>query len=242
MNKCFPFNKGFSNEKDLLFCFHHAGGSATQFRSWLEYISLIDVVPVELPGKATRRAEKYVESMAELVPHLAHAIAGICTNKRIYLFGHSMGAIIAYQVAHYLEKELKIKPRLLIAAARQAPQAPSMDRYTSAKGFDILLEELRWLNGTPNIILENKNIQEIILPEIRREYILNESYVYAGEKISCDICVHYGKEDPDLTEGALLGWRDVTTGSVDIKAYGGDHFFVYSHLKEYIESLGPLLV
>jgi len=87
MNKCFPFNKGFSNEKDLLFCFHHAGGSATQFRSWLEYISLIDVVPVELPGKATRRAEKYVESMAELVPHLAHASwPGACFKTAATVF------------------------------------------------------------------------------------------------------------------------------------------------------------
>jgi medium-chain acyl-[acyl-carrier-protein] hydrolase len=225
MKQWFPFNKDNSTKQAYLFCFHH-GGTAASFRIWTQYESPLEIIPVELPGKASRMSEVYIESFEELVPDAAEAILEKSKGKKIFLYGHSMGAIFAFSIAYQLEKLHGINPELLIVAGRHAPHFPNQDAYHSSMGNDKLLEELKRLSGTPKEIINSKELQSFLLPVIRRDYILNESYCYQGEKISCPILAHAGTKDPDAGKELMSHWKEVTSGSMYLEEYGGTHFFI----------------
>lgn len=237
MSHSFPFSKEVRSKKKLLFCFHHAGGSAAIFREWMRSDSPFEVIPVELPGKSTRLSEPYQTSMAQLIPTLTADIFELAGECEIYLFGHSMGAILAFQIAYAMQMVYGKSIRLLAVAGRQAPQEPNFDRYRSDMGDEKLLEELKRMDGTPKELLENEEVQKYILPIIKRDYALNESYCYNNEKIQADILVHSGKDDPDLNFERIEGWKNVTDGTTRIREWEGGHFFLFELEDAYFREL-----
>ena len=226
MNQWFPFQENRDLKNKLLFCFHHAGGTAAVYRGWVGMGGELSVLPVELPGKATRIKETFMENMDVLSGQIAEAVSECAGQREIYLFGHSMGAAIAFQVACRLEAMFHKKPAALVVAGRQPPHFPNRDRYRSDMGTDALLQEMIRISGAPDYLLKNQELQNFILPQIRRDYKLNESFRYHNEKLSCRILAYAGSRDEDAPVEVMEHWKQVTTGEFQIERMEGDHFFV----------------
>lgn len=236
-NVCFPFDDLEENKNIKVFCFSHAGGSALIFRKWLKRDSEIEVIPVELPGKGTRIGEEAITDFEKLTEQLSQSIAKKINNERFYLFGHSMGAIIAFDIASKLEKIHEIKPEKLIVVGRQAPHFPNEDKFKSYMGDEALIDEMKRVNGTPKEFFENEAFLKFMIPIIRNDYKLNESYEYKGEKINIPIIAHSAKYDYEADEGIMSHWSEVTNNTFKLKSFNGDHFFIYDEKMNYYKEL-----
>ena len=241
-NQWFPFSTYPLNDMEhkKIFCFHHAGGSASVYRKWTFDKKKMNFICVELPGKGTRRKEPFIGNFNQLLEPLCLNILKVSDGKPFILFGHSMGAAMAFYVANHLQKFYGVLPEKLIAAGRQAPQDEDPGEFKSWMGDDALIEELKRYNATPKDILENKELLAYILPEVRKDYTLNESLVYHGERIDAPICINYGTKDFGATSTIMQRWQSVTTKEFKEKEFEGDHFFVLNSelYPEYLATAG----
>ena len=241
--KWFPFshlNETKQVNTHKLFCFHHAGGTAAAFKNWVRNQQNVAIYSVELPGKATRIRENFSTHYQELVPEIAETIENEVGESSFSLFGHSMGAVLAFKIAYFLETELMRKPNRLIVAGRHAPQEEYKDPYQTYMGDDKLIEELKRVNGTPKEILENEALLNFLLPSIKNDYKLNESFDYKNEVLSIPITAHVSDQDPDANFSQMQKWKQVTNRDFEIKEYSGDHFFIYKLGKTYYEEVAKI--
>ncbi|WP_341299965.1 alpha/beta fold hydrolase [Lysinibacillus sp. FSL H8-0500] len=222
----FPFSCNHQADVNL-FCFHHAGGSASNYREWISGYRHLNIYSVELPGKGTRRMEEPILNIAALGAKVAQAIESISKDKKVVLFGHSMGAAIAFEVAHYLENYTDVQLQLLVAASRQAPHCKGKDKYHSTMADHYLIQELHRLGGTPQCLLNNQEFLNFVIPSIKNDYILHESFSYTGQKLNIPVIAHYGDEDPDLADTDMSCWREVTNNSFSFENFQGSHFYLY---------------
>ena len=224
------------SNKKYMFCFHHAGGNAAVFRKWTLEDWPIRVASAELPGKGIRMNEKFIEDIDVLADEIAKAIVKKTKGEDFYLFGHSMGAVIAFKTAYLLENKYNRQPSKLIVVGRPAPPEPNPNQFGSMED-EVLIEELIKINATPKEILENKEMMSFFLPRIRSDYKLHESYVYGGEKIKTPIIAHAGKSDIGSTADIMCQWAEVTEGDFMIREFEGDHFFIHNLKEEYTKKL-----
>src|SRR5215217_254651 len=163
-----------------LFCFPYAGGGDSIFRSWQESLSdTIEVCPVQLPGRGSRIAEPPYTEMDQLVRAAGQAIAPYL-DKPFALFGHSMGALIAFEFARYLRKEYSAEPVHLFVSGRPSPQSTSEPLDLDQLDTE-LPEILSSRNGRPAQSLKDPELMELVLPMLRADLALCESYSYAPE-------------------------------------------------------------
>jgi medium-chain acyl-[acyl-carrier-protein] hydrolase len=210
-----------------LFCFPYAGGGAAVFRLWARSLpAAIEVCPIELPGRGNRISEPPFRR----IEPLAHAIADIIRpylDKPYALFGHSLGAILAFDLARKLRREQQPHPVHLFASGCRAPHL--LDRTSSR--YDLpdqdLVEELRTLNGTPAEALANRELMAVMLPILRADFEALDTYVYAAEPpLQCPLTVFGGLHDDGITREELEAWREQTNAGVRVCLLPGDHFFV----------------
>lgn len=237
----FPFSQDLEGNKEsmLVFCFHHAGGSASIYKKWTNYNADNEIcfVPVELPGKGCRAKEEYIFDMEELTTQLAYAITAYAKGRKYILYGHSMGAAIAFKTAYQIEKNYEHTPIMLLVSGRHSPCVDIKDRYQTDMDDSILLHELEVMGGTPKIILENKEIMDALLPFIKNDYKLNESFQYQNEIIHIPIYAFAGSKDADATIDMLDDWDTVTTCSLKKQEFPGEHFFIFDLGEDYIIAL-----
>lgn len=188
------------NNRDIVFCFHHAGGSASVYRKWTLKKEKINFVCVELPGKGTRRKERFIENFEELVGPLVESIINVADDRNILFFGHSMGAAMAFYAAAYMAQNYGREPRKIVVAGRQAPNEVNLTEFKSYMDDDALIKELIRYQATPKEILQNQELLSFVLPEVRRDYKLNESFIYRGECINSPLILHSGVNDMCLEE------------------------------------------
>ncbi|QGG51332.1 thioesterase II family protein [Lysinibacillus pakistanensis] len=237
----FPFSC--DNHSDInVFCFHHAGGSASNYKEWVRKCTQVNMYSVELPGKATRRSEEPILNIEEVSVKIAQEISQISKNKKVVLFGHSMGAAIAFEVAYYLETNTHIQLQLLVAASRQAPHCQGKDKYHSSMPDQNLIEELYRLGGTPPLLLENQEFLNFVIPSIKNDYTLHESHCYKGQILTTPIIAHFGEEDPDLSIADLGRWQEVTHHDFILQKFQGGHFFLYEIEDSYLQSLEDTII
>jgi len=235
----FPFVKDINSDTAIkMFCFHHAGGTASVFREWVTWQDRLAIYPVELPGKATRLSERYIHSGEKLISKLAAEIDRVLLpNEKFYLFGHSMGAMIAFKVAFYLEKIYARQAEKVILVARHAADVEEKIGYQTYMGDEALIGDLKRIGGTPDEILDNKDIINCLLPGIISDYKLNDNLLYLGEVINSPIRIDIGENDTDTPFELVKRWRSLTTNKTDINNYPGGHFFLYDLKKTYYNSL-----
>ncbi|EON73885.1 thioesterase II family protein [Lysinibacillus sphaericus] len=237
----FPFSRDNLREVNL-FCFHHAGGSASNFKGWVSECKQVNVYGVELPGKGTRRIEEPILNITELGVKMAKAIESISKNRKVVLLGHSMGAAMAFEVAHYLENFTDIELQLLVVVSRQAPHCEGKDRYHSTMADHYLIQELHRQGGTPQQLLENQEFINFVIPSIKNDYILHESFSYNGQKLNTPIIAHYGEDDMDLTETDILQWQEMTHNEFSIQKFQGGHFFFYELGNKYLKIIEDSII
>jgi surfactin synthase thioesterase subunit len=210
-----------------LFCFPHAGASALIYRSWQDGLPAdIEVCPIQLPGRGTRMMERPFTQLAPLVEVLARALAPLL-DMPFAFFGHSLGALVSFELALRIRREYGRHPvRLLVSAAR-APQFPHLRSPIHALPEKEFLAEVRRLNGTPGELLDHKELMEIMLPLLRADFEVYETYSYSNETpLSCPISAFGGLQDQRVNDRDLLGWRAQTNGAFSLRMLPGDHFFL----------------
>eukprot|EP00828_Plagiopyla_frontata_P040858 TRINITY_DN5657_c0_g1_i6.p2 TRINITY_DN5657_c0_g1~~TRINITY_DN5657_c0_g1_i6.p2 ORF type:complete len:503 (-),score=96.87 TRINITY_DN5657_c0_g1_i6:42-1550(-) len=241
-NKWFPFEtckNNIYNSSDVcdVFCFSHAGGSASTYRKWTLEFKGVNFICVELPGIGTRRNEEFITDFKLIVKSLADNIEKKVNNENFYFYGHSMGAAIAFFTASFMLKHNIKSPKKIIVAGRQNPSEKNLKEFKTYMDDNALINELKRYNATPKEVLENEEFLKIIIPELRKAYKLNESFIYSGDKISIPIIAHAGKYDSEANCEIMLRWKKMTTNDFKIREFDGDHFFIFNNEKEYKERL-----
>jgi medium-chain acyl-[acyl-carrier-protein] hydrolase len=210
-------------------CFPYAGGSARVFYSWLEKLDTdIELCPVELPGHGRRLAESPYTRLFPLVEAIASEIAPFL-DRAYAFFGHSMGALLAFELTRHLREQEMTLPDHLFLSGRRPPQFPDDDPPTANLSDAELIEKLRWLRGTPPEILENDELRELLFPVLRADFAVCETYEHTWrDPLPCPITAFGGRRDPATRQGELRQWRHHTSDEFSKKVFGGNHFFLHS--------------
>lgn len=224
-----PSSRPASGASVRLFCFPYAGGGASVFSAWPEgFPPEIDVHAVQLPGREGRWRERPFTEMQPLVESLAQELAPL-VDRPFAFFGHSMGALIAFELARHLRRTQGLRPIHLLASAYPAPHRP--DRFPPIHHLPepALLDELRRLNGTLDEILQNRELMTLLLPTIRADCAMCETYVHAVEPpLDCAISAYLGERDPRARYEDVAAWRHHTRRAFAVRVFPGHHFFLHT--------------
>ena len=212
-----------------LFCFPYAGGAASVFTKVLNGLPAeIEVCPVELPGRGSRLSEPPVKDLASLVEIVAEELAPHL-GQPFAFFGHSMGALLGFELTRYLRRIHRVEPVHLLVSAGRAPQVRASEPATWDLLDHQLIDKMRRLNGTPQAVLDNPELMALVLPIIRADLVAIDSYVYRDEPpLSCPITAFGGLQDSSVTREQLGPWREQTAASFTLRMLPGDHFFLHS--------------
>lgn len=213
-----------------LFCFHYAGGGALIFRNWSDYLSSnIELCAIELPGRGRRLSESPYTQLKPLIQTLSLALYSYL-DKPFAFFGHSMGGLVSFELARQLRREYNLSPKCLFVSGCRAPQIPDSDPPIHQLSDSEFLEELRRLNGTPEAILQNQELMELLLPCLRADFAILETYTYQYESpLNCKIIGFQGKEDQEVSPTEMQAWQQQTNANFYLHALPGNHFFLHSH-------------
>ncbi|MGW1216683.1 thioesterase II family protein [Streptomyces sp. NPDC002499] len=215
-------------------CFPHAGGSATAFVELARALPAdFDVVAVQYPGRQDRYAEEPFTALAPLVEAVAGELARVLAadpGRPYALFGHSMGALLAFETARLLAQGELPGPRRLFLSGRGGPgvrRGLLRDHYDDAE----LVAELRTLGGTDQDMLDSPDVLEMILPALRADYRLVDAYRWqGGEPLAAGITALVGDSDPMVPVGAARMWREHTGGDFALEVFPGGHFYLADHV------------
>ncbi|MER6382143.1 alpha/beta fold hydrolase [Streptomyces sp. NPDC001250] len=212
----------------VLVCLPHAGGSASYFFPVSRRLSCVaDVLAVQYPGRQDRRHEPCIDSVPALADALARELMPL-RDRALVLFGHSLGATLAFEVALRLEGE-GVTLQALFASGRRAPSTVR-DEQVHLKGDAELMADIVRLGGTDAQVLGDEDIMRMLLPAIRADYRAAETYRYTpGSALSCPVTVLTGDADPHVTNEEAQAWRRHTTGAFGLEVFAGGHFFLNSH-------------
>lgn len=210
-----------------LFCFPYSGGSASIFVPWARALpASIEVWPIQLPGRGARLSEPPFTQMNALVQALFQAILPYL-DKPFIFFGHSMGALLSFELARYLRRHAGLLPVHLIASGHRAPQVPDPDPPIHNLPEPAFLDELRRLNGTPEEILHHDELRQLLLPTLRADFTVCETYAYTNdEPLECPISAFGGLQDKDVARYHLEAWQLQTRSTFTVRMFPGDHFFL----------------
>jgi medium-chain acyl-[acyl-carrier-protein] hydrolase len=228
-----PYHKRNLRAVVRLFCFPYAGGSASVYvRSLGRLTPLIEVCPVQLPGRENRLSEPYLTSVADVARAVA-AAQGLRPyfDMEFAFFGHSLGALLAYESIQTLWQTGGPLPKHLIVSAHRAPHIPLPHEPTWQLPDTEFKQRVKELNGTPGEVLEHPELQALMLPLIRADFRLDETYSPspAHQVLHCPVTVFGGTRDGEVPESHLRAWSQWTNDRFDLKMIEGDHFFIHSH-------------
>ncbi len=218
----------------------HAGGSASFYRPVAQALSpRIEVLAVQYPGRQDRRHEPMAGTIADLADGVSEAV-GAAVDRPFAIFGHSMGATLAYEVAVRLEAD-GIRPERVFASGRRAPSA-FRDERVHQRDDNGLIAEMQSLSGTDQQIFGDEELLRMVLPAIRNDYRAAETYRHTGgPRLACPVTAMIGESDPKATLEEVRAWRTHTDGEFELKTYTGGHFYLVEHAADVIRVIGERL-
>ena len=227
-----------------LFCFPYVGGAASVFRKWPQRIGeKVEVCPMQFPGRENRMSEPPIGDLREVVRLVADLFAPSLEEKPYALFGHSMGGLVAFELAREIRRRGLPRPVRLFMSASCAPQvADFVSPPRHLMSDEELVEELRRLGGTPEELLREEELLRLLLPAIKADFSLFDTYRYTAEEpLSIPITVFGGLEDFALPEEKLESWRVQTSAQFGVKMFPGDHFFLNAYEAAVTREIARLL-
>ena len=213
-----------------LICFPYAGGGASAFKDWVEVLpDNIELCIVQMPGREERLREPLLTDMTELVDVLSDELLA-CSDRPFAFFGHSMGAMVCYEVACRMRAMGAVLPQHLFLSARAAPQLQDNGEPLRFLESDQFIERLHELYGAvPDAIRQSAELQEVFLPILRADVELLETHDYiATEPLKCPVTVFGGAGDPAITASMLEGWRQHTSMDFVRHEFAGGHFYIHA--------------
>lgn len=210
-----------------LVCVPYAGGSATVFHGW-SIAPELEVRAVQLPGRQDRLGERPVATVGQAVDAIVSALGGL-PRLPIALYGHSLGGVVAFELALRLAA-LGEPPLALVVGGCVAPHAPRRDPPIAHLAGDAFLESIHARYGTPMAVLRDDDLMSLALPPLRADLAVLECYAYrAGSALDVPITVLRGLRDQTAPPDDYLGWQELTTRPVVRAEIDAGHLFVDSH-------------
>ncbi|WP_308191910.1 thioesterase II family protein [Kitasatospora humi] len=216
-------------------CLPHAGGSASFYLPVSAALSPeVDVLAIQYPGRQDRRMEQAIDDLAVLVDRI-HDVLRRQPELPLTFLGHSMGAVIGFELTRRLEAEGH-GPVRLFASGRRAPS--TFRQEDTCRSDDAILAEVRRLSGTSAALLGDDEMMRAALPALRADYTAIEAYRCApGATVNCPITVLTGDSDPKTTLDEAKAWGDHTTEPLDLRVFPGGHFFISERSKDVMKVL-----
>lgn len=231
------------NSKQVrLFCFSHAGGNALRYLPWQSELGpAVDVCPIQLPGRGTRVAEAPPTSLPLLIAELAQLL---CRYDQLpfVLFGHSLGALVAFELSRYCAAHGTRQPLHLVVSGCDAPRYRKVSRRLHELADEALMDVLAQYDGTPPEILAHREFMALLLPVIRADFALVADYQYETDALlNLPISVFLGKDDQQMQSREVRGWQEETSVPCEFTAFDGGHFFIDSESDAVLQHLRNVL-
>lgn len=227
-----------------LFCFHPAGKGASVFAPWIEALPEdVELACIQLPGRENRFLEQPVSSLPLIIERLEESIFPLL-DRPFGFFGASMGALIAFELAHQIRDVYGVQPLHFTAASSRAPQLPArlppLRHLPDQEFIDALQERYQ---GIPEEILQEKDFVRLILPLLRADFTIVESYQYRHRQpLDCPITAWGGLEDAAVLPDELAGWQAQTTAGFTQHRFSGGHFFFTAETSALLQRIGAQTV
>ena len=211
-----------------LFCFPYAGGGASTYRKWPgAALRQIHLCAVQLPGRENRLGDPPFTQVSQLVNVLREELQPYF-GLPFAFFGHSMGALIAFELARKLRRSRGPMPVRLFLSGRRAPHLPPPRPPIHHLPDAEFRQEVRLLQGTPEEVLSNEELMQIVLPVLRADFAVCETYVYSAEEpLDVPLSVFGSNNDPEVNRSELEAWRSQTTRAMSLRIFDGNHFFLH---------------
>lgn len=220
-----------------LFCFPYAGGGPSAFRSWSSWLPDLEIVGIQLPGHEKRFKERPLDWMPAIVEQLLEPV-DLEIDGPFLFFGHSMGALIAFELARALRRLRQMEPECLFVSGSAAPQLVEFEE-AGGSDRDDLESRLRDLGGTAQEILSSPSLLNMFAPMLRADFAVVDHYVYepGDGRLSCPVVALYGKDDRVSPKKLVTGWADETAGAFCMHGLDGAHLGIMTDPGIYIESV-----
>jgi len=233
-----------ANKRIRLYCLPYAGGNASIFQAWKRDLDhRVELYPVGLAGRGSRLGEALSASIQEAAQDAFSGLRSEFDRFEYALFGHSMGALIAFELARIISHSNVKQPAHIFFSGREAP-------HISANGSpkyhlmpeDEFREEILKMGGTPPEIFQNRQLRELFVPILRNDFRITENYALGAGDVRFDnpISVLVG-EDEDYSREEITGWRGYSSAACDIRSFKGGHFFIKDSEKLVLESINSTL-
>ncbi len=239
-----PFYRQRPNERLWLFCFPHAGGGASLYRGWQEVLPPeVGVCAVQWPGRETRIEERPFTSLDELI----EAWLDVFTpwlKRPFAFFGHSLGALIAFELARSIRRKTGHTPALFIASGFRAPQLPSSLPRICHLPDAAFLHELSHLGSLPQAVWDTPELIELLLPALRADFTIYEQYQYQPSSelpLPCPVYAWGGLGDKLVSFEELDGWREQAWDAFAVRLFPGGHFYLQESRSYILPALAHLL-
>lgn len=202
----------------------------------------VQVCAVQLPGRGARYQEAPITDFVTLVPQVARAVAELSDLPCVF-FGHSLGALIAFEVAHQLRELDCVLPEHFVASAANSPSsAPTSHSLAQIESDDEFIEHLRRYGGTPESLLENRELMALLIPAIRADFKLLDSYRYRSRyPLAIPVSVFAGRDDSLLSESGLASWGIETEAMFKRHWLDGGHFYFQQSKSDLMDALGAVV-
>ncbi|WP_243791898.1 thioesterase II family protein [Saccharopolyspora gloriosae] len=209
-----------------LVCFPHAGGAASYYFPMSKALAPdIEVLAVQYPGRQDRRAEPCLNSVEEMAERALDGIRPWADEAPLTLFGHSMGASVAFEVARRLESG-GTPPHALFVSGRAGPTR-TRNEGVHALGDAEFVTALATLDEGTAAVLANEELLRMAMPSLRADYRAAETYTYRpGTDVSCPVVAMVGTDDPKVTAEEADTWRERTSGPFELHTFPGAHFYL----------------
>lgn len=218
---------GSADARLRLWCLPHAGVGASVYRPWIGCVSGVAVAGVALPGREGRLRERAFTEIGALADAAAAGLAEK-VDRPYALFGHSMGALLAFELARRFRDAGLGEPVHLFVSGRRAPHLPSRRPALTHLPDEAFVEAIaRRYGGVPREVREHPDLLALLLPTLRADFRAVESYaVTAAPPLTCPVTALGGTRDEETTAEELEGWSEHTTGGFRVRRFEGGHFFV----------------
>lgn len=225
-----------------LVCLPHAGGGASAYFAWGAALQPagIEVRSVQYPGRESRFSEPRIEAATEMVRALAEHWDEICGGGACALYGHSMGALLGFELVAELERRgVKNVPRQLFLSGHHAAHLPyRAPRVHTLPESEFLPAVNATFGGIPAELMQDPDIAALIAATLRSDFTLVENYTWRNTPpVSAPICAMGGREDPWATEAELAAWARHTRGAFRLRVFAGDHFFNQTNRTEVLAEI-----
>lgn len=225
-----------------LCCFAFAGGSPSAFSTWAPALPhWVELRALQLPGRGARWREQPIGDMATLIPALCHAIAPL-TDVPLVFFGHSNGALIAYELARALSRAAAAELRHIVLSSKPAPHSRQRTFDRHKLGDEELIEELARFGGTPAELLADRAFMRFMLPAIRADFALGETHHFnADDPLDVPAALWWATEDELVHEAEVKAWQRYLKRPAAVRGFSGGHFYIRQNKAEVLVRLLDVL-